>query len=56
MYHRFLDENQNFKLVNIENKMKNNDEIDTLKDGYIQLYPHIHGTDGFFISKMIKER
>ncbi len=28
-------------------------EIDA-PDGYITLYPHIHGTDGFFISKLIK--
>ena len=25
------------------------------KDAYITLYPHIHGTDGFFICKMVKK-
>ena len=25
------------------------------KDGYITLYPHIHKTDGFFISKLIRK-
>lgn len=56
MIKRFLDENENFKLVNIEKNLTNRDNIETLKDGYFQLYPHIHGTDGFFIGKMIKER
>ena len=40
--------------MNIENTVSNLDNI-TLKDGYIQLFSHIHGTDGFFIAKMIKE-
>ena len=53
---RFLKENSNFKLVNIEDRIKNKDEFTHLKDGYINLFPHIHGTDGFFIAKMIKEK
>lgn len=52
---KFLEENPNFKLVNIEDRLLNKENIHTLKDGYIQLFPHIHGTDGFFIAKMIKE-
>lgn len=56
LINRFLKENENFKLVNIEDKINNKENISTLKDGYIQLYPHIHGTDGFYIAKMIKER
>lgn len=53
---RFLQENNNFKLVNIEENISNKDKINTLEYGYIQLFPHIHNTDGFFIAKMIKER
>lgn len=53
---RFLEENKNFKLVSLENMLENKENIATLKDGYIQLFPHIHGTDGFYIAKMIKER
>lgn len=51
----FLNKNQNFKLVNIEDKIENEENLLNLKDGYINLFPHIHGTDGFFIAKMIKE-
>nr|WP_300005803.1 16S rRNA (cytosine(967)-C(5))-methyltransferase RsmB [Tissierella sp.] len=53
---KFLEENPEFKLVSIEGRIKNEEEFSTLKDGYIELFPHIHGTDGFFIAKMIKER
>ncbi len=27
----------------------------TMKDGYLQMLPHKHGTDGFFIARMIKK-
>ena len=53
---KFLKANNNFKLVNIEDKLDNHKDLWSLKDGYIELYPHIHGTDGFFIAKMIKEK
>lgn len=56
MIQSFLDENENFKLVEIDDNLTNIDNIKTLKDGYLQLYSHINGTDGFFIGKMIKER
>lgn len=56
LVNRFLMENQNFKLVSIEEKVSNKDNMETLDQGYVQLFPHIHGTDGFYIAKMIKER
>ncbi|WMM26753.1 16S rRNA (cytosine(967)-C(5))-methyltransferase RsmB [Tissierella sp. MB52-C2] len=56
MISRFIEENKNFSLVNIENKFHNKENIETLKDGYIQLFPHIHNTDGFYIAKLVKER
>ncbi|MDR7856388.1 16S rRNA (cytosine(967)-C(5))-methyltransferase RsmB [Tissierella sp.] len=56
LVNRFLQENRNFKLVEIESKFTNKDNLNSLNSGYIQLYPNIHGTDGFYIAKMIKER
>ncbi|WP_353093939.1 16S rRNA (cytosine(967)-C(5))-methyltransferase RsmB [Tissierella praeacuta] len=53
---RFLDENENFKLISIEDKVSNCKNVDTLNQGYIQLFPHIHNTDGFYIAKIMKER
>lgn len=56
LIHKFIKENPNFKLESIIDKFEYKEEIDTLKEGYIQLFPHLHNTDGFFIAKMIKER
>ncbi|WP_409227429.1 16S rRNA (cytosine(967)-C(5))-methyltransferase RsmB [Gudongella sp. SC589] len=50
---RFLDRNSSFKLEPIEFP-GGNMLSDTQKQGYIELYPHRHGTDGFFIASMIK--
>lgn len=51
---QFLKNNPEFKLVSMENLIPNEENINTLKEGYIQLYPNIHEVDGFFIAKMIK--
>ena len=32
------------------------DAIGTVEEGMLTLWPHIHGTDGFFLSKMRKQR
>ncbi|NLY47151.1 MAG: 16S rRNA (cytosine(967)-C(5))-methyltransferase RsmB [Tissierella sp.] len=53
---RFIKENPDFKLESIEDRFKYKENLDTLKDGYIQLFPHLHNTDGFFIAKLVKER
>ncbi len=55
MVKRFLNENKDFSLVSLENNIESDENITSLKDGYVQFYPNIHGTDGFFIAKMIKE-
>lgn len=52
---KFIKKNPEFKLVSIEDKMYNSENINTLEDGYMQLYPNIHDTDGFFIARMIKQ-
>ncbi len=53
---KFLNQNSNFTIVNIREDINNATDMLTIKDGYIELYPNIHGTDGFFIAKMKKER
>jgi len=51
---RFLKENPNFTLKGFENLINNNELKKLAKNGYIELYPNINDTDGFFIAKMIK--
>ncbi|HZK01155.1 MAG TPA: 16S rRNA (cytosine(967)-C(5))-methyltransferase RsmB [Tissierellaceae bacterium] len=53
---RFIEENPNYSLTNIEDNFDYKAKLDTLQEGYIQLFPHIHKTDGFFIAKMFRER
>lgn len=52
----FLSKNKQFKLIGFEELLPKNLKIDSSNEGYIQLYPNINQTDGFFISKMIRER
>lgn len=53
----FLEINKNFSLVDISEKLLDSkSSIDSLKEGYIQLYPNIHKVDGFFIAKMRRDR
>lgn len=50
LINRFLNNNRNFALVDIS---ENIDEyFKTAKQGYIEIYPHLHGMDGFFIAKI----
>lgn len=51
----FLSENKDLKLVGFKDLICEDQYMDTSKEGYIQLYPHIHGTDGFFIAKIVKD-
>lgn len=51
---KFIDENPEFSMVNMEECVENKVNLDTLRNGYIQIFPNIHGTDGFFIAKLIK--
>lgn len=51
----FLKENKNFKLSGFSSFLCSTQNIDTAEKGYVQLFPNIHGTDGFFIARLIKE-
>ena len=52
---RFLKDYPEFSLVNNEVELHNSNDLITLKDGFVQLYPNVNGVDGFFIAKMIKQ-
>lgn len=52
----FLAENTQFKMVGFEELLPKNLIVDSSKEGYIQLYPNINQTDGFFISKITREK
>ncbi len=53
---KFLKENTDFSKLDLSGYIKSEVEIPSLQEGYIELYPNIHGTDGFFIAKMKKTR
>jgi 16S rRNA (cytosine967-C5)-methyltransferase len=54
VYRGFLKDNPRFETVDITNILPKELWNGTAHKGYVQFFPHIHGTDGFFISKMIR--
>ena len=50
---KFLDENSDFELVDFKELVNNSDQL-VENTGYLELFPNKNGTDGFFISKMIR--
>lgn len=56
MIRRFIDVNLNFRLVDIRDDITSLEESNSLDKCCVQLFPHIHHTDGFFYAKLIKER
>lgn len=52
----FLNNNKQYRLTGFEELMPEGLEINSASEGFIQLYPNLNQTDGFFISKMIRER
>jgi len=51
---RFLENNKEFAICDLKD---NTEQVlaNTLKKGYIGLFPHIHGTDGFYAAKLYKK-
>ena len=48
-------ENFDFESVDITEYIPEKMKCETAKDGYIELLPDEHSTDGFFIAKFIKK-
>ncbi|MCF6466430.1 16S rRNA (cytosine(967)-C(5))-methyltransferase RsmB [Clostridium sp. Cult2] len=51
----FLNGNSEFSLSGFDNLLDSTEKIETGNNGYIQLFPHIHGIDGFFIARIQKK-
>lgn len=49
---KFLSINTNFQLVDFSDKILSNGFMEDAEKGFIQVFPHIHNTDGFFIAKL----
>lgn len=52
---RFLKEHENFKLEDISEFFPEDFSSETLKSGFIKLFPNINDMDGFFIAKLIRK-
>jgi len=48
----FIEKNPNYEMIDIS--IETNNIFETSKNGYIEIYPHIHDMDGFFIAKIRK--
>ncbi len=48
----FIKDNPSFEMMNIENLLPATLRKETARHGYIQLFPSVDSTDGFFICKM----
>ncbi|NLN49941.1 MAG: 16S rRNA (cytosine(967)-C(5))-methyltransferase RsmB [Clostridiales bacterium] len=52
----FIKSSNNFELDNIFRFLPENLYAPNKKDGFLELYPNTHKTDGFFIAKMVRKR
>ena len=52
MVHRFLNNNRNFIMEDITDLIPDKLRKENCRNGYLELYPNVHGIDGFFISRL----
>jgi len=52
----FLKEHTEYRLEDMTPLLPKNWEFPTAKQGYVNLFPHIHETDGFFVARMRREQ
>jgi 16S rRNA (cytosine967-C5)-methyltransferase len=50
LINRFLNNNKNYVLADISDNI--DEYFETAKKGYVEIYPHLNGMDGFFIAKI----
>lgn len=53
---KFLRGNNLFVLDDISKFLPKNLEAPNKQEGYVELYPNIHATDGFFIARMVRKQ
>lgn len=51
----FVRNNDNFEFCGFDHLLNSNENMKTAKEGYIEIYPHVHDMDGFFIAKLTKK-
>ncbi|MEL7646959.1 MAG: 16S rRNA (cytosine(967)-C(5))-methyltransferase RsmB [Sedimentibacter sp.] len=49
---RFIQENRGFELEDFSDLV--HEGFESAKSGYMEIYPHVHGMDGFFIAKITR--
>jgi 16S rRNA (cytosine967-C5)-methyltransferase len=52
---RFLDRHGDFAACDFTQTLPESLQKNTCKEGYISLFPHVDGVDGFFVSKLLKK-
>jgi len=55
MVRGFLNENKDFTMSAFDKFIGVDENMNSSKEGFIQMFPNVHGTDGFFISRIKKK-